>query len=387
MYFYNIILQTKASMSISNLIVQTAFWFLGFLFLSRIRRCERSKDERKSYPSVSIIIPARNEEKTLPILLNSLRTQVSPVDEIIVIVDTSEDRTKEIAEKENVIVKQSNRLPEDWLGKPWACYQGAKLAKGEILIFIDADTFLEKDGLKKIKDTYVEMGGVVTIQPYHKTKRIYEQLSAFFNIIGMAGMGSFTILGNRVKPVGLFGPCIVMSKKYYFESGGHLKVKSQVVEDLALGGQIKKQKTPISCYGGNGAISFRMYPGGIGELVDGWSKGFATGAVKTYIPVLLGIVLWVGGSITATKYFIDALLNPNLLSILIWGSAYLGYAAQIYWMLFRVGNFGFYTALFYPIPLLFFMYVFLRSFFLIFIKRSVIWKGIKINLKREDTPK
>jgi 4,4'-diaponeurosporenoate glycosyltransferase len=372
-------------MNISNLIIQTIFWFFGFLFLFRIRRCERSNEKGKLYPSVSIIIPARNEEKTLPILLSSLITQVSSMDEIIVVVGTSEDRTMEIAEEQNVIVKQSDPLPEEWLGKPWACYQGAKLAKGEILIFLDADTFVEKDGLKKIEDTYIEKGGVITIQPYHKTKMFYECLSAFFNIIGMAGMGTFTILGNRVKPVGLFGPCIMMSKHIYFESGGHLQVKNEVVEDLALGGQIKKQKTPISCYGGNGTISFRMYPNGIGELVDGWSKGFATGAVKTYIPVLLATILWIGGSITATSHFIEALLNPSMSSILIWGGAYLAYVAQIYWMLFRVGNFGFFTALFYPIPLLFFMYVFLRSFFLIFIKRSVSWKGIKISLKSQDT--
>ena len=130
-----------------------------------------------------------------------------------------------------------------------------------------------------------------------------------------------------------------------------------------------------------------MYPSGIGELVDGWSKGFATGAIKTYIPILLATILWIGGSITATKYFIDSLVNPSLPSTLFWGGAYLGYVIQIFWMLFRVGNFKFFTALFYPVPLLFFMYVFLRSFFLIFIKRSVKWKGIAINLKGKDPTK
>jgi|WetSurMetagenome_2_1015567.scaffolds.fasta_scaffold51380_1 4,4'-diaponeurosporenoate glycosyltransferase len=373
-------------MNITNLIIQTGFWLLGFLFLFRITLCRRS-EKKKLYPSVSIIIPARNEEKTLPILLASLQHQVSPVDEVIVVVGPSEDNTLKAAERQNVIVKQSESLPEGWLGKPWGCYQGAKVAKGEVLIFLDADTFIEKDGLKKIVETYLEQGGVITIQPYHKTKRLYEQLSAFFNIIGMAGMGTFTVLENRVKPVGLFGPCVVMSKKYYLESGGHRQVKNEVVEDLALGGQIKKQKIPIICYGGNGTISFRMYPNGIREMIEGWSKGFATGAIKTYIPILIASILWIGGSITATQHFIEALINPSLPSILFWGGAYLGYVIQIFWMLFRVGNFKFYTALFYPIPLLFFVYVFLRSFFLIFIKRSVKWKGTKISLKNKDSTK
>lgn len=107
---------------------------------------------------MSIIIPACNEEKTLPILVKSLRGQISPMDEIIVVVGTSEDRNKQIAEKQNVIVKQSDPLPEGWGGKPWACYQGAKLAIGELLIFLNADAFIEKDGLTKIVNTYVKGG-------------------------------------------------------------------------------------------------------------------------------------------------------------------------------------------------------------------------------------
>jgi 4,4'-diaponeurosporenoate glycosyltransferase len=371
-------------MDIANLIIQTAFWSLGFLLLFRIPRCKRSSGESKSYPSVSIIIPARNEEKTLPILLTSLRNQYFIPDEIIV-VSQSEDRTKEIAEREGVRTIQSEPLPEGWIGKPWACYQGAKLAKGEILIFLDADTFIEKDGLKNIVETYTESDGVISIQPYHKTRRLHEQLSAFFNIIGMAGMGSFTVMGNLVKPLGLFGPCVVMGRKFYFESGGHTEVKGQIAEDLAFGNSLKKRKVPIYCYGGKGTISFRMYPNGIGEMIDGWSKGFATGAVKTYIPILLAIIAWIGGSISATSYLIEALLNINALSMLIWATAYLCYAAQIYWMLFRLGTFKFYTVLFYPVSLLFFLAIFLRSVFLIFIRRSVRWKGVTISLK-DKTP-
>jgi len=370
-----------------DLIIQTIFWLLGFMFLFRIPHCKKSSKEIKVYPSVSVIILARNEEMSLPILISSIRYQNFRVEEIIVVVGESEDGTQHVAEKEGAKTILSRPLPKGWIGKPWACYQGAQIAKGDILIFLDADTFLGKNGLKKILDSYLESGGVITIQPFHKIRRLYEQFSGFFNIIGMAGMGTFTLLGNVIKPVGLFGPCIVMSKTTYFESGGHVRVKSEVVEDLALGGTLKKQKTSIFCFGGKGTIYFRMYPGGIRELVEGWSKGFATGAVKTYIPVLLAIVLWIGGSITATQHFIVAIITPSMPSILISGLAYFGYAAQIYWMLFRVGNFGFYTALLYPIPLLFFFAVFLRSLFLIFIQRSVTWKGVSINLKHRGTNK
>lgn len=374
-------------MDITNLVIQTVFWALGFFFLFRIPRCRRNSGKIKPYPSVSIIIPARNEEKSLPVLLTSLRDQDFIPDEIIVVVDQSEDSTKEIAEREGVITIQSEPLPEGWVGKPWACYQGAQIAKGDVFIFLDADTCIEKDGLKDIVDTYIERDGVLSIQPYHKTKRLYEQLSAFFNVIMMGAMGTFTVFGNLLKPIGLFGPCVVMRRKYYLEIGGHLAVKGEVVEDLALGNIIKKRKVLIYCYGGRGTISFRMYPNGMRELVDGWSKGFATGAVKTYIPVLLAIIAWVGGGISATRYTIEAISSMNTISILVWTSAYLGYAIQVYWMLFRIGTFKFYTALFYPVSLLFFLVIFLRSVFMIFIRRSVRWKGVTISLKDKATRK
>ena len=370
-------------MDYKDLIIQTAFWFLGFLFLFRIQRCRRSNRETNFCTSVSVIIPARNEEKSLPILLASLRGQTFPPDEIIVVVGPSEDKTIEIAEGSNVIVIPLEPTPEGWMGKPWACHQGALAAKGNVLVFLDADTYLEKGGLKSILDTHITRGGVVSVQPYHKTKRFYEQFSAFFNIIMMGAMGTFTVIGNLIKPLGLFGPCIVMKREDYFKIGGHDEVKGEVVEDLALGGRLKKQKIPIYCYGGKGAISFRMYPNGLRELIDGWSKGFATGAVKTYIPILLAITLWVGGGISAIIYSIEAIFSMNTTSILLWTTTYLGYVIQIYWMFLRLGTFKFCTALFYPVYLLFFLSIFLYSIFMVFVLKTIRWKGATISLKHK----
>jgi 4,4'-diaponeurosporenoate glycosyltransferase len=231
------------------------------------------------------------------------------------------------------------------------------------------------------------MDGVVSIQPYHKTKKLYEQLSAFFNIISMGAMGTFTVFGNLLKPIGLFGPCVVMRRKYYLDIGGHTAVKGEIVEDLALGNKLKKGNIPIYCYGGKGAISFRMYPNGIRELIDGWSKGFATGAIKTHIPLLLAIIAWVGGGISATIYVVEAVLNINTTAILVWTLTYLGYTIQIYWMLFRLGTFRFFTALFYPVSLIFFLLIFLWSLFLTFIRRRVRWKGATIPLRDETLKK
>ncbi|MDD5701394.1 MAG: glycosyltransferase [Dehalococcoidales bacterium] len=370
------------NMEYKDLIIQSVFWFLGFLLLFRIRSHEKNSGERKSQ-FVSIIIPARNEEKSLPVLLDSLQENIYPTDEIIVVVSPSEDRTLEVARRDNVKVIQLASTPQGWVGKPWACYQGALTAKGDILVFLDADTWLEKDGLKKILDTHITKDGVISVQPYHAMKKSYEQLSAFFNIIMMGAMGTFTVMGDRIKPLGLFGPCIVIKKEDYLKAGGHEVVKGEVVEDLAIGNRLKKCSIPIYCYRGKGAISFRMYPNGIKELIDGWSKGFATGAIKTYIPILILIIAWIGGAISSTVNVFEAILSMNASTILVWSLAYTGYVIQIYWMLFRLGTFKFYTALFYPIFLLFFLCIFMYSIFNIFIRRTVRWKGTAISLKNK----
>ena len=372
-------------MDIINFAIHAVFWVLGFLFLFRITRCGSGVTENSHYPSISIIVPARNEEKTLPILLASLKDQSLTPDEIIIVVNQSEDRTMDIAEEADAITIQSEPPPAGWVGKPWACYQGAIAAKGEILIFLDADTFLEKDGLKKILNEYLKKAGVLSIQPYHKTKRLYEQFSLFFNLIGMAAMGAFTIIGRHTRPIGLFGPCLVMRRGYYFDKDGHREVRSEIVDDLALGEGLKRRRIPIYCYGGKGTISFRMYPNGMRELIDGWSKNFAIGASKTPLPMLLAIIAWIGGGIGSPIYLIESISNMNTSLIFAWASLYMLYAIQIYWMIFRVGTFKFYTALFYLVPLLFFVSIFIRSFFMVFIKKSVTWKGSTFNLKDRST--
>jgi 4,4'-diaponeurosporenoate glycosyltransferase len=304
-----------------------------------------------------------------------------------VVVGQSEDRTRQVAarsppgRREGVVVIDSEPLPQGWIGKPWACHQGARLATGEVLVFLDADTCLDKGGLKNIVDTYLEKQGVLSVQPYHRTGRFYEQLSAFFNVIMLAAMGAFTMLGRRIKPLGLFGPCVVVSRESYLASGGHVTVKGEVVEDLALGERFQEHELPVYCYGGQGAISFRMYPNGIREMVEGWSKGFAIGAGKTPLPLLLAIIAWIGSGISATVWTIEAVSSLHSVAIIAWPLAYLACVIQLYWMFARVGTFRFYTALLFPVPLLFFIGVFFRSVILVYVRRSVTWKGIAINIR------
>jgi len=368
----------------ANFIAHIILWLLGFVFFYHIPVCNSKKTKNTRRSTVSIVVPARNEETNIPNLLISLKGQIKAGDEILVVDDHSEDNTAAVAEKKGARVIKSSQIPPGWTGKAWACYQGAQAANGKLLIFLDADTVINDGGLDGIISCHGEIDGVLSIQPYHKMRKLYEQLSAFFNLVLMAAMGSFTMLGEIVKPIGLFGPVMVMEKKLYLESGGFEKVKGEILEDLAFGAEFKKRGIKLNCYGGKNIVSFRMYPGGMSQLISGWSKGFAMGAVKTSIPVLIMIIAWITGAIGTTRHLIQAIIVADISLITLWGLLYIAYAIQIYWMLYRIGNFKPYTALLFPIPLLFFVIIFVYSFLIIFIRRSVSWKGRTLEVKGRD---
>ena len=205
-----------------------SLWLLAFLFIWRLPRCPSGY---ASEGSVSFVIPARNEERSLPALLGSLRDEgvgdagrtghSAPMeagrpagsgapDEVIVVDDHSRDGTARVARSFGATVLSSADLPEGWLGKTWACWQGAQEASRETLVFLDADTRFEPGGCQAVcscHSTFPE--GLVSFWPYHRMRRVYERLAAFFNIIIMASMNVFTVLGERLRPLGAFGPCMV----------------------------------------------------------------------------------------------------------------------------------------------------------------------------------
>ena len=370
----------------ADLVTHIVLWLLGFVFFFRVPLCHKKQAKNITRPTVSIIVPARNEESNIPNLVRSLQGQIKVDDEIIVVDDHSEDNTAAVAAQKGARVIKSSEMPRGWTGKTWACYQGARKAAGKVLVFLDADTLIEEDGLDTILSNYMENGGVLSIQPYHEMRKLYEQFSAFFNLVLMAAMGSFTVFGKIIQPIGLFGPVIVMEKKLYLQSGGFEKVKGEILEDLAFGAEFKKQGVKIHCYGGRGTASFRMYPGGMRQLITGWSKGFAMGAAKTSIPVLIMIIAWITGAIGATRNLLQTAIVTDSSMLTLWGVLYVAYAVQIYCMLYRIGDFKPYVALLFPIFLLFFFAVFAYSFIIIFMRKTLSWKGrtIKVSSRGND---
>jgi len=137
------------------------------------------KGERKDSHSLSVIIPARNEEKRIVPLLESLRSQSVRPSEVCVVDDSSTDQTAEIVKKHGYRVVQCPILPEGWTGKSWACWNGVHSTEGELLLFLDADVTLKKDALERLLFEYERTGGLISVQPFHLMSRFHEYFSAF----------------------------------------------------------------------------------------------------------------------------------------------------------------------------------------------------------------
>jgi len=339
------------------LLVTLLLWLAGFLLLGRLRPCAEFSTPPPS-PSASVIIPARNEERNLPTLLRSLASQPMKLHEIIVVDDGSTDRTAELARQLGARVIPSQPVPEGWRGKTWACHQGAQVATGQLFLFVDADTWFEPEGLAHALSAY--NSGAFSIGPYHAVQKPYEDLSLFFNLN--------MILGTV--PNGLFGQMLLVDRQSYQRIGGHETVRGRILENFWLATQFCAAGIPVRSVTGWSVLSFRMYPNGLGELIRGWTKGFASGAGQTPRGTLLLIVAWMIGLTLAP---LGGLVTGDWLR---WGVAYLLCAAQVAWFSRLAGAFRWYTAVLYPIPLIFFFVVFAWS--ILRSGKRVQWKGREI---------
>ncbi|MFD2332672.1 glycosyltransferase [Cohnella sp. GCM10020058] len=336
----------------------------------------------KRMPLVTVIVPARNEAGRITPLLRSLREQRYPSFEVLVVDDDSTDETASIARKLGATVLRNDTV-EAGSGKSAACWHGARHAKGQWLLFLDADTALaDTDSLTKLVGCYGQKGakGILSLQPYHTVNRLYENLSAIFNVIVIVGMNVFTIWKTRFKTAGSFGPCILCDKDDYFAVGGHRKIQGAVLDDLALGQAFLDRNLPVHCLGGSGVIAFRMYPEGLKTLVEGWCKSFAVGSKSTHPIVMSMIVVWITGGFMSAAALISSIAAWNPVALTLSGFLYAAYAGQTLLLARRCGNFNKGLFFIYPLLFMFFAALHLYSLFRAHVLRSVKWKGRKIEV-------
>lgn len=363
-------------MSTTRLVLEALRWLTGGWLLWRIPRCRPAGDgaDRRA-AATSVVIPARDEEATLPRLLASLAAQRPPPARVIVVDDHSADDTAGVARRAGALVVAAAPLPPGWTGKNWACASGADLATTPTLAFLDADAEFEPGGLARVLAEHERRGGLVSVAPDHVTLRPYERLSAFFNLVAMMGLDAFDPLRGRRPPRGAFGPCLVTSVEEYRAVGGHRAVRAEVVDDVALAARYTVAGRPVTCIGGRGTIRFRMYPRGLGQLVEGWTKNFAGGAGAARPLTFVLVSTWLSGCISAPWYVGAAALGRGPLPLGAALAVYAAFAAQVTWMLGRIGRFGRATGPAYPVPLAFFLAVFARSVLLTNLRGRVTWSG------------
>lgn len=349
------------------------FWVLPVL---------KTTSNSASYPLLSIIIPARNEAGRISPLLRSLREQRYQSFEILVVDDHSTDQTATIARSFGAKVLPNSAV-ESGSGKSTACWHGALQARGQWLLFLDADTSLTNaDSLVKLLGFYQRKGakGILSLQPYHTVHRLYENLSAIFNVIVIVGMNVFTFWGSRFKTAGSFGPSILCNKDDYMMTGGHHKIQEAVLDDLALGQAFMDKNLPVYALGGSGVITFRMYPEGLKSLIEGWCKSFAVGAKSTHPIVMLMVIVWISGGLISTGALISSLVAMSPVAMMLSGLLYAAYALQTLLFARRCGNFRRGIFVIYPILFLFFIAIHLYSLFRARVLRSVKWKDRKIEV-------
>lgn len=362
---------------IIELVIAFAGFFLSFFLFARLRILKASAAPPGHY-QISVIIPARNEENNLPLLLGDLSRQTYPLDEIICVDDGSTDGTPQAARAYNVRLMQITEKPDGWTGKAYACQRGADAACGNLLLFLDADVRLAPGAIASLVAEYEKTGTTLSVQPYHQTKKVYEQLSMLFNVVQIAANGLALPFHNV--HTGLFGPVILIRKNDYQAAGGHAAAKDSVTEDLALGNALTQNHIPYTLRHGGREISFRMYGDGVRSLFEGWSKNFATGALKMNVLLLLAVILWVSACMSAPYHVILLSFMPLQAYFWVYAALYLCWIVVLGHITRSIGSFSFLSILLYPIPLLVFIIVFTVSLVMKLFGFHATWKDRKIKL-------
>ena len=198
-------------------------------------------------PKVSVIVPARNEEKLISKCLDSLLNQDYQNYEIVVIDDSSEDSTgqiiKKYAEKHSKIIHVSARpKPEDWMGKNWACMEGYKKATGELLLCTDSDTKYSQNVIS-LAVAHLESAKIDALTVIPKmlcldnwTKITLPMLSTFLH----TRFSALRVNDPSKKTGYFFGSFFIIKKAVYEAIGTHEGVKHEIIEDGALGKKVKE---------------------------------------------------------------------------------------------------------------------------------------------------
>jgi glycosyltransferase involved in cell wall biosynthesis len=337
-----------------------------------------------------VLIPARNEAHNIGRCLDGILAQQYAPYEVIVVDDASTDATPEILAAyarahAHIHVVQSGDLPPGWLGKPHACQQAACHARGEWLLFLDADT-VPQPALLAALLAHARQGqlDLLTVFPFLELGSFWERvILPQFQTLIRATFPFERLNAPDVRPdeVVANGQCILVRRAAYWQSGGHAAVSSAVLEDVLLARQVRAAGFRIGVVMALAHLRVRMYTNGR-EVLEGLTKnavaGYASGGdqsawagMRQFLLIL--VPMWLTAGAVGLQVY-DGAVRAWLVSgyaLLVWLVAFSFWAI----LLQRFYALGWWYALLWPFGMLCYGVIALRGFWRIRSGRGINWKG------------
>ncbi|MBI3790092.1 MAG: glycosyltransferase [Gemmatimonadetes bacterium] len=259
----------------------------------------------RNAPLVSVIIPARNEAENIAACVESVLASTWPSLEVIVVDDHSTDGTGDIvraiaARDARLRVVDAPPLPAGWFGKQWACQNGATAARGDWLLFTDADTRHHPELLARAMSwQHARQAEVVTVGGKQEVLTLGERLvtpQLFMILLLRVGSTEHIARARRAEDSITNGQWTLYARQLYERVGGHAAVKHNVAEDLLLGQAVWRAGARVHLAVALEFFTTRMYVG-LREVVDGWTKNVYAGgryALPAGTPAWFLVVLMFG---------------------------------------------------------------------------------------------
>lgn len=331
------------------------------------------------WPLVSIIVPARDEERSIERAVGAFLAQTYPNFELIVVNDRSVDATGAILQSiddSRLIVVTGEEPREGWLGKPWALHQGSVRANGELLLFVDADVIYQPDAVASAVTRFENNDiALLSLLPHLEVQGFWENV-----VMPNLAVFAFTFLPmwltNRTRipliAVG-GGPGNMVRRSDYDAAGGHASLKDAVVDDVALARLMRRNGKRTEVARADHLVSVRMYHG-LGEIIRGFTKNaFAVFGRNYSVAVfflLLAIVFHLlpyALALTGDVYAIATVILISLTRAI----------------LFRAIGYNLINAIFAnPLMIATWCWILLRSMWITGVRRRLEWRGRKYDASR-----
>jgi chlorobactene glucosyltransferase len=338
-------------------------------------------------PLISVIVPARNEGRNIERCTRALFAQTYPNYEIIVVDDRSNDETLHILSElkdqdTRMHIIHGAELPAGWAGKPHALVQGAAVARGEWLCFMDADTFAETNLLwttyRMALKQRADMFSILTDQ---ELGSVWERTILPLVFLGLSfGFPAQRVNDPNAPDAIANGQFILVKRSVYDQVGGHAAVKERVDDDKAIATLVKRAGHRLIIADGRKVARTRMYTS-LPEMWEGWTKNIYLGLQDRLWLLLFGAFLGLVVSILLPVWLVGSLAwltsTGGITAAIIAGEAGVLWVYLIFkrFQACRAFSIPGAYAFTFPLGALIFTLMMAASAFNVISGRGLLWKG------------